>query len=68
MREQASKDKSNLEDYGFKPYRATEKKLNLNDLLKRIEIQKKKDKKTNILVFCGAIFAVVTFIYFYSLK
>ena len=67
MREHTSKDKSNLEDYGYKPYRATEKKLNLNDLLKRIEIQKKKDKKLNILIFCGAILAVVIFIYLYSL-
>jgi len=67
MREQVSKDKSSLEDYGYKPYRATKKKLNLNDLLKRIEIQKKKDKKLNILIFCGAILAVVIFIYLYSL-
>lgn len=42
---------------------ATKRRLDLNDLLKRMKDQKKDDKKTNLLVLFGtAIVAVVVFL------
>ena len=39
----------------------SEKRLDLNDLLKRAKEQKERDKKLNLLIYTGALSAVVVF-------
>ena len=40
----------------------SEKRLDLNDLLKRAKAQEKNDKRLNLLIYAGALFAVVVFV------
>jgi|TARA_B100000767_G_C19246908_1_gene321575 hypothetical protein len=40
---------------------STEKKVNLNDLVQRMNDEKKKDRKNNIMLSCAAISAVTVF-------
>lgn len=40
---------------------STEKKVNLNDLVQRMNEEKKKDRKNNIMLSCAAISAVTVF-------
>ncbi len=48
--------------YGyFKSAKAKGSRLDLNDLLKRMEDQKKNDKKINILIFFGVLVLIVVF-------
>ena len=48
--------------YGYiKSAKATGSRLDLNDLLKRMENQKKDDKKINILIFSGVLCVAVVF-------
>ena len=56
--------------YGFsRPFDSfeTRKKLDLNDLLKRAEDEKKKDKRINIMISCGAASVVAVFLLILSL-
>jgi len=47
-----SQVKSDGERYGFKPLlEASKKRLDLNNLLKRIKDEEQKDKKLNLLIF-----------------
>ena len=51
MRENVNRDKTGLDQYGFRPYKSKKKKLDLNDLLQRVKSQRKDDKKNNLLIF-----------------
>ena len=57
MRGRAMKASQAEEDrYGYtKSAKTTGSRLDLNDLLKRMEDQKKNDKKINILIFFGVL-------------
>ena len=62
-----SQVKSN-ERYGFKPLLETSKKrLDLNNLLRRIKDEEKKNKKFNLLIFSGATSVVLVFLLLLSL-
>ena len=53
--------------YGYSsPADHIEKKLDLNDLLKRVSEEKNKRKKMNILIFSGATFSVLMFFFLLS--
>ena len=48
--------------YGYiKSVKTTGSRLDLNDLLKRMEDQKKDDKKINILILSGSLSVAVVF-------
>ena len=68
MRGKVNQTKSDGELYGYKQLLgATGKRLNVNNLLRRIEDEKKKDKKFNLLIFSGAISVVLVFLLLLSL-
>ena len=45
----------------------SEKKLDLNDLLKRVKDQEKNDKRINLLIYTGAFFVVVGFVLIFNI-
>ena len=54
--------------YGYvKSVKTTGSRLDLNDLLKRMEEQKKDDKKINILILSGVLVLIVVFFLILSL-
>ena len=54
--------------YGYiKSVKTTGSRLDLNDLLKRMEDQKKDDKKINILILFGVLVLIVVFFLIMSL-
>ena len=63
------RERSNLVEYDEEQYHVSEllhpstskKRLDLNDLLKRAKEQKESDKKLNLLIYTGALSAVVVF-------
>ena len=62
MRGKASKVKSDDDRYGYKPSLITkDKRLNLNNLLKRIKDEENKNKKLNLLIFSGTLLSVLVF-------
>ena len=69
MRGRAMKANQAEEDrYGYvKSAKTTESRLDLNDLLKRMEDQKKDDKKINILIFFGVLVLIAVFFLILSL-
>ena len=67
MRENVNQDKSDLDQYGLRPLGSERKRLDLNDLLKRAESERKNDRKFNLLIFCGAFSVVVVFFLLLSL-
>ena len=40
----------------------TEKRLDLNDLLKRAKVQEKNDKRLNLIIYAGALSVIVVFV------
>ena len=69
MRGKASQVKSYDNLYGYRPLIGTkDKRLNLNNLLKRIKNEEKKDKKSNLLIFFGAISVVLVFFLLLSIQ
>ena len=60
MRENVNRD-------GLRPLGSERKRLDLNDLLKRAESQRKNDRKFNLLIYCGAFSVVVVFFLLLSL-
>ena len=53
--------------YGYKALSdVTKKRLDLNDLLKRVKSQEKKDKKINFTIYIGVIAVIAVFILFIS--
>ena len=68
MRGKASQVKSDDDHYGYKPSLiTTDKRLNVNNLLKRIKEEEKKSKKLNLLIFSGSISVVLVFFLLLSL-
>ena len=45
----------------------SEKRLDLNDLLKRAKDQEKNDKKLNLLIYAGAASVIVVFVLILSI-
>ena len=53
---------------GYKPSLVTtDKRLNVNNLLRRIKDEEKKSKKLNLLIFSGSISVVLVFFLLLSL-
>ena len=67
MRGKANELKTEKDRYGYRPFRAAEKRLDLNDLIKRTKAEEKNDKKFNLLIFSGAASVVVVFFILLSL-
>ena len=68
MRGKASQVKSDDDHYGYKPSLiTTDKRLNVNNLLRRIRDEEKKSKKLNLLIFSGSISVVLVFFLLLSL-
>ena len=68
MRGKVNQAKSDSDLYGYKPLLGTtDRRLNVNNLLRRIEDEKKKDKKFNLLIFSGATSVVLVFLLLLSL-
>ena len=68
MRGKASQVKSDDDHYGYKPSLiTTDKRLNVNNLLRRIKDEEKKSKKFNLLIFSGSISVVLVFFLLLSL-
>ncbi|HIM32693.1 MAG TPA: hypothetical protein EYI72_03150 [Pelagibacteraceae bacterium] len=68
MRGKASQVKSDDDHYGYKPSLiTTNKRLNVNNLLRRIKDEEKKSKKLNLLIFSGSISVVLVFFLLLSL-
>ena len=69
MRGRAMKVSQAEEDkYGYvKSAKAKTSRLDLNDLLKRMEDQKRDDKKINILIISGVLVLAVVFFLILSL-
>jgi len=67
MRGKVNELKSEEDRYGYRPFRAAEKRLDLNDLIKRAKTEAKNDKKFNLLIFSGAASVVVVFFILLSL-
>ena len=62
MRGKVNQVKSYDNFYGYRPLIGTkDKRVNLNNLLKRIEDEEKKNKRFNLLIFSGATFTVLIF-------
>ena len=58
MRESVNRDKSDIDQYGFRPLEREKKRLDLNDLLSRAKSQKKDEKKFNLQIFFGSVIVV----------
>jgi hypothetical protein len=68
MKGKASQVKSDDDHYGYKPSLVTtDKRLNVNNLLRRIKDEEKKSKKLNLLIFSGSISVVLVFFLLVSL-
>ena len=64
MRERARQAEYDEEQYHVSELlhpSTSKKRLDLNDLLKRAKEQKESDKKLNLLIYTGALSAVVVF-------
>ena len=60
--------RSDGDHYGYRPLLdATKKRLDLNDLLRRAEDEKSRNKKINLLIFSGAASAVLVFLLLLSI-
>ena len=69
MRGKVNQVKSYDNFYGYRPsIGIKDKRLNLNNLLKRIKNEEKKDKKLNLLIFSGATSAVIVFFLLLSIQ
>ena len=63
-----SQAKSDDERYGYRPLLdKSKKRLDLNNLLKRIKDEEKKSRKLNVLIFSGATSVVLVFLLLLSL-
>ena len=68
MRGKVNQAKSDGDLYGYKQLLgATDKRLNVNNLLRRIKDEEKKSKKLNLLIFSGSISVVLVFFLLLSL-
>ena len=63
MRGKVSQARSDDVHYSYSSLSSeTEKRLDLNDLLKRAAYEKNRDKKFNLLIFSGASTVVMVFL------
>jgi|TARA_Y100000310_G_scaffold265120_1_gene276001 hypothetical protein len=68
MRGKTVQEKSDDNGNGYKTLLdTTEKRLNVNNILRRIENEKKEDKRFNLLIFSGVTVAVLIFLFLLSL-
>ena len=67
MRENVNRDQSDIDRYGYRPLESEEKRLDLNDLLKKVKNERKNDRKNNMLIFSGVFTIVLVFVLFLSL-
>ena len=67
MRENVNRDNSAAEEYGYKSLESEEKRLDLNDLLKRAKDQEKNDRKLNLLIYAGVALIVAVFLLILSI-
>ena len=70
MREKANQIRYEEEQYRFvKPGDSSmlQKRLDLNDLLKRAKDQEKNDKKLNLLIYAGVASVIVVFVLILSI-
>ena len=64
----ASQIKSDSDRYEYRPLLdVTKKRLDLNNLLRRMKDEEKKNKKFNLLIFSGATSVVLVFLLLLSL-
>ena len=62
MRGKLSQVKSDDDLYGYSPLLdTTKKRLDLNNLLRRIKDEEKKSKKLNLLIFSGMTSVILVF-------
>ena len=55
MRENTGRGKADIDQYGSERFNNLEnKRLNLNDLLDRAKLEKKKDRRNNTIIISGA--------------
>tara|TARA_B100001123_G_scaffold335773_1_gene379484 strand:- start:220 stop:429 length:210 start_codon:yes stop_codon:yes gene_type:complete len=68
MRDRTAQNRDNVDQYGFKTLSAevNKKRLDVNDLLKKVAEEKSKSNKINIFIFSTAAFVVVTFLFITS--
>ena len=67
MKARARRVKSDEDQYGFKSFGKSKKRLDLNDLLQRAKDEEKNDKRFNLLIFSGAASVVIVFFLLLSL-
>ena len=69
MRDRTSRVEYDEEQYHASDFlnSSSKKRLDLNDLLKRVKNQKKNDKKLNLLIYSGAASVIAVFILLLSL-
>ena len=68
MRGKASQARTDEDRYDYRPLSDNVgKRLDLNDLLKRVADEKNKSKKVNLLIFSGATSVVLVFLLLLSL-
>ena len=63
----ASQIKSDSGRYDYRPVLGAKKRLDLNNLLRRVKDEEKKNKKFNLLIFSGATSVVLVFLLLLSL-
>ena len=68
MKEHVHNDESFVDKYGYRRLQEAEKRLDLNDLLKRAEDKKKSDRKFNLLIVCGALCLTLAVYFIFSLS
>ena len=68
MRGKVSQARADDVQYDYRPLSdKAKKRLDLNDLLKRVADEKNKNKKVNLLIFSGATSVVLVFLLLLSL-
>ena len=70
MREKVNQVGNEEEQYhSSKSYDSSmsEKRLDLNDLLKRVKDREKNDKRLNLLIYAGTLSVIVVFVLFLSI-
>ena len=69
MRENVSRHKTGIGEYGSEPFADTNnKRLDLNDLLERVKLQKKKDSRNNLFIISGVVAAFAVIYLFLSIN
>ena len=69
------RERANQVEYDEEQYHVSEllhpstskKRLDLNDLLKRVKDQEKNDKRINLLIYAGALSVIVAFVLILSI-